>query len=54
MKNEEAKNLAHELTMEYIKHNNTIWQDTVDNLDKIRSQGERAYKKLDERIVKRD
>lgn len=54
MKNEEAKKLAHELTMEYIKHNNTIWQDTVDNLDKITSHYENAYKKFYELIVKTD
>ena len=49
-----GKKLAHELTMEYIKHNNTIWQDTVDNLDKITSHYENAYKKFYELIVKTD
>lgn len=54
MKDEEVRKLAHELTMEYIKHSNTIWQATVDNLDKITSHYEKAYKKFYELIVKTD
>lgn len=48
---EEAKRLAHELTMEYVKYNKTIWNEATENIGNISDYYEKAYRMFYETLI---